>query len=151
MTCRESMLSPDDELVRVPLSACITADTLESLAERLAYERDKGQKSRFAPYIDILPTFHIMSDDDDRPSLSSLPRFWNANRLEKITDGGQLQDRMQNDERKEVGKKGMIGITCLASISKYWIHRHHLLSPMQIRGHSHVSIPEPTSLVTGIR
>ena len=45
------------------------------------------------------------ADDDKRPSLLSLPRFWNANRLEKITDGGQLEARMQNDERKDVGKR----------------------------------------------
>ena len=106
MTCRESILSTEDELLRVPLNACITADTLESLAERLAYERDKGHNSRFAPYIDVLPTLYKDDDDDsnERPSLLSLPRFWSAKRLEKITDGGQLEARMQNDERKDVGK-----------------------------------------------
>ena len=100
MTCRESISSGED-LLRVPISACITADTLESLAERLAYERKKEGASRFAPYIDVLPT---LDEDAGSPSLLSLPRFWDTKRLEKVTDGGQLEARMTNDDRKSIGK-----------------------------------------------
>ncbi len=99
MTCREE-IAADDDLLRIPLSACITADSLENLAERLAYERDKGQDSRFAPYIDVLPT--LDESDDGRPSLRALPRFWDVQRLDKVTDGGQLEARMANDERKDI-------------------------------------------------
>jgi hypothetical protein len=108
MICRESIRSTEDELLRVPLSACITADSLESLAERLAYERNKGQQSRFAPYIDVLPTLNKDDGPDGRPSLLSLPRFWSTKRLEMITDGGQLKARIQNDERKDIGKRMVV-------------------------------------------
>ena len=82
-----------DDFLRVPLSACIKADTLEALAERLAYERVAGAKSKYAPYIDVLPT---LEGDAERPSLRSLPRFWDQRRLETVTDGGQLEARMTN-------------------------------------------------------
>lgn len=100
MVCRESV-SDGEDLVRVPISACITADTLESLAERLAYERKKEGASKFAPYIDVLPT---LDKESGMPSLLSLPRFWDTKRLEGITDGGQLEARMLNDDRKGIGK-----------------------------------------------
>lgn len=96
-TCKEDVVAGED-LLRVPLQACITADNLENLAERLAYERGKGDKSRFAPYIDVLPTL----EDDN---LLALPRFWDAKRLDKVMDGGQLDARMTNDERKDIGEK----------------------------------------------
>mmetsp|Transcript_10159 Transcript_10159/g.21399 ORF Transcript_10159/g.21399 Transcript_10159/m.21399 type:complete len:351 (-) Transcript_10159:1331-2383(-) len=98
MTCNEDLLIGAD-ILRIPLSACITADTLESLAERLAHERDLGAKSKYAPYIDVLPT---LDGDDERPSLRSLPRFWDSNRLEKVSDGGRLEAKMMNDERKDL-------------------------------------------------
>jgi len=98
-TCKEDIAAGED-LLRVPLSACITANTLESLAERLAYERKKGSDSKYAPYIDVLPT--LEDDGSGSPSLLSLPRFWDAKRLEKVTDGGQLEARMANDERKDL-------------------------------------------------
>lgn len=100
MTCKDGV-SAGDDILRIPLGACITADTLESLAERLAHERDLGSKSKYAPYIDVLPT---LEGDDERPSLQSLPRFWSPKRLEMITDGGQLEARMKKDERKDIGK-----------------------------------------------
>jgi hypothetical protein len=70
---------------------------LAAVADRLAYERQLGEKSKYASYIDVLPTLK-----DDR--LLSLPRFWDSKRLDLVTDGGQLLRRMKNDERKDIGK-----------------------------------------------
>ena len=67
------------------------------VAEALAYERKRGEKSKYAPYIDVLPTL----DDDN---LLALPRFWKDGRLDKVTDGGQLMARMLRDERKDIGE-----------------------------------------------
>ena len=68
------------------------------VAEALAYERKRGEKSKYAPYINVLPTL----EDDN---LLALPRFWNAKRLDMVTDGGQLEARMIKDERKDIGEK----------------------------------------------
>jgi len=70
MICKEDITASDD-LLTVPLQSCITADTLESLAERLKYEKDKGEESNYAPYINVLPTL----EDEN---LLALPRFWNT-------------------------------------------------------------------------
>ncbi|KAL3779176.1 hypothetical protein HJC23_002027 [Cyclotella cryptica] len=114
--CSEDIKAGQD-LLSCPVSACIVADSLEGhtfvcwserrlntllskielegVAERLAYERQLGEKSKYAPYMDVLPTL-----DDDR--LLSLPRFWDSKRLDLVTDGGQLLRRMKNDERKDI-------------------------------------------------
>ena len=84
-------------LVLFKLSTLRRKIELAAVAERLAYERQLGEKSKYAPYIDVLPTL-----DDDR--LLSLPRFWDSRRLDLVTDGGQLLRRMKNDERKDIGK-----------------------------------------------
>ena len=68
------------------------------VAEALAYERKRGEKSKYAPYINVLPTL----EDDN---LLALPRFWNEKRLDMVTDGGQLEARLLKDERKDIGEK----------------------------------------------
>ena len=83
------------EILKVPISACITSDSLDGLAERLAYERSLESVSEFAPYIDVLPKL-------EGSYLKSLPRFWEPKRLESVTDGGQLERRMINDDRKDL-------------------------------------------------
>lgn len=45
----------------------------------------------------MLPTL----DDDN---ILALPRFWKGNRLDLVTDGGQLEARMLRDERKDIGE-----------------------------------------------
>ena len=70
------------------------------MAEALAYERKRGEKSKYAPYINVLPTL----EDDN---LLALPRFWNDRRLDRVMDGGQLMARMMRDERKDIGEQAM--------------------------------------------
>jgi hypothetical protein len=76
-------------LLQVPLEACLTAKSSEALVDRLAFEKEIGDLSDFKPYLDILP-----------PSLESfqnLPRFWSTERIESVTDGGQLQVALDKD------------------------------------------------------
>ena len=68
---------------------------MSEVAERLAHERKRGDASRYAPYIDVLPT---LQDDN----LLALPRFWKGSRLDLVTDGGQLDARMRRDERNDI-------------------------------------------------
>jgi hypothetical protein len=93
MTC-DADVSPGDDILRVPLKACIQADTLEKLAERLAHERSLGPNSDYAPYLDVLPTLE--------DGLENLPRFWSSERLDSVTDGGLLLKRLASDEQKDL-------------------------------------------------
>ncbi|KAL9181402.1 hypothetical protein ACHAXT_010207 [Thalassiosira profunda] len=93
MTCNQD-IGADDDFLRVPLSACIKADTLEALAERLAYERDAGAKSK---------------------------------RLETVTDGGQLEARMTNDERKDIDQWAL---ACVDSRANFLGEDSYSMTPM---------------------
>lgn len=77
-------------ILRIPLDACIVSDTLEGLAKELEKERNLGENSKFAPYINVLPTL-------SSPSLQSMPRFWSEEKLEKVSefDGGQIYQRVE--------------------------------------------------------
>lgn len=74
-------------LLRVPLSACMTATDSESLVDRLAFEKSIGVASDFAPYIDTMPSLESFQ----------MPRFWSTLRLESVTDGGQLERELETD------------------------------------------------------
>ncbi|KAK1745046.1 40S ribosomal protein S30 [Skeletonema marinoi] len=65
-------LDNTSDILQIPISACITSDSLDGLAERLAYERKLESKSEFAP-------------------------TWIEG-----ADSGQLERRMMNDERKDL-------------------------------------------------
>lgn len=87
---KDSKSSNDEEqrLVLCPLSASIVEPTKEELADRLQFERQQGSKSKFAPYVDILPQ-----------SLPDLPRFWeDAASLEQVPDGGVFRNELQTNK-----------------------------------------------------
>lgn len=84
------MISEEDRinLLRIPVKACITAHDSESLVDRLRFETSLGPSSEYHPYIETIPkleTFHTM------------PRFWSTERLESVTDGGQLERALEMD------------------------------------------------------
>lgn len=116
-TCRVENIAADDDILRIPISSCIKSDSLESLAERLSYERNK-ETSKWAPYINVLPKL-----DDLK---SSLPRFWDAKRLETITDGGQLEARMIKDDRKGIDPWAL---ACVDSRANY-LGESYAMTPM---------------------
>mmetsp|Transcript_40443 Transcript_40443/g.74888 ORF Transcript_40443/g.74888 Transcript_40443/m.74888 type:complete len:344 (-) Transcript_40443:14-1045(-) len=93
-------LPAGNTVVRAPLGACLIDDSLEGLAERLAREKSLGGESEFAPYVDILPEL-------DSSTLQAMPRFWSDERLECVTDGGQLEMRVRDDERPRVDPWGL--------------------------------------------
>jgi hypothetical protein len=79
-------------LLQVPLSSCLIADSSEQLADRLEFEKNLGSDSEFAPYIDLLPSLESFQ--------TALPRFWNPDRLAFIeaADGGALSKLLQADD-----------------------------------------------------
>lgn len=83
--------SPDLlNVVTAPLEACIVGDDWETLVEKLKNERDKGQDSDFAPWLNLLPTL------DD---FQGMPRFWTLDRMDFVSrfDSGQLRARIDVD------------------------------------------------------
>lgn len=117
-TCRVENIAADDDILRIPISSCIKSDSLESLAERLSYERNKEAASKWAPYINVLPKL-----DDFK---YSLPRFWDAKRLETISDGGQLEARMIKDDRKGIDSWAL---ACVDSRANY-LGENYAMTPM---------------------
>jgi len=113
-------LSSTADILQVPISACITSDSLDGLAERLAYERNVESKSDYAPYINVLPTL------EGNSYLASLPRFWDSKRLERVSDGGQLERRMMNDERKDLDQWAL---ACVDSRANYLGDGMYALTP----------------------
>jgi len=91
-----SGISSSGPILRVPLSACIIAPTTDSLTDRLAAERSLGERSDFAPYLDVLPSLESFH--------SIMPRFWSADRMEMITaaDGGQVLRKTTEDARPDL-------------------------------------------------
>ena len=95
MACDTNLLSPvTNPVLRVPLDACIIDETPEALAERLAYEKQLGAKSKYAPYIDILPKLD---------TLGNLPRFWSPSRQDLVTDGGRMMKRIEKEAKAAEG------------------------------------------------
>lgn len=86
-------LEADSDILRIPLTACLTGDTAEELANKLAFEKSIGVTSKYEPYINVLPKLD---------QLQGLPRFWNTLRLESVTDGGRLLETMAAQARPEV-------------------------------------------------
>jgi hypothetical protein len=78
-------------VVTAPLQSCIVGDDWETLVEKLKYQKDKGQSSDFAPWLDLLPTLNDFQD---------MPRFWTSDRMDFVSkyDSGQLQARTNMDK-----------------------------------------------------
>jgi len=73
-------------LVQVPLSACMIFQTQEGLADRLLYEKMRGEDSEFAPYIDVLPTSF------------DLPRFWSSSTIAQAPR--RIQNALEEDAKR---------------------------------------------------
>lgn len=107
------------DLLQVPLKACITADSSESLADRLAFEKSLGDDSEFAPFIDLYPSLEDLED--------VMPRFWSPSRLDKVTDGGQLQRRIKESEREGIDPWAL---ACVNSRCNYLNDLSYALTPV---------------------
>jgi len=116
MSCPDSDVTGD--LLQVPLDACITANSSEALAERLVFEKSLGSDSQYGPFLDMFPTLE---------DLSGMPRFWDPSRLDKVTDGGQLEQRMKMSINKEVDPWAL---ACVNSRANYLDDFSYSLTPV---------------------
>lgn len=91
-TCTKE-LPAGECLVQVPLESCLTGKTQEEIADKLIFEKSLGAKSRYAPYLDVLPKLEDMS---------SMPLFWDERRLSTVADGGQLEQMLSQNKMEEV-------------------------------------------------
>jgi len=84
-------------LLRCPLDACLVAPSGEELADRLSEEVRLGKESRWAPYLETLPSLEDLRD---------MPRFWGGEDAERrfdligSGDGGWLHQAFLRDERR---------------------------------------------------
>ena len=108
-------------ILRVPLHACIIADSPVDLSKRLAEEKDMGEESKFAPYINILPELDYYKE--------ILPRFWSEERIDLVTDGdgGQVYRKIQEDDCPDVDPWAH---ACVTSRANYVQKNGYAMTPI---------------------
>lgn len=116
----------DGPILRVPLKACIVAESPEALAIRLAEEKRLGDESEFAAYINVLPK--ITSD-----SLQSMPRFWSQDKLEKVSefDGGYIyQKAMASKQKCKDMNIDEWALACVNSRANFLLDKGYAMTPV---------------------
>lgn len=117
--------SPDGlvKVVQVPLDACIIGEDLPTLVERLKYETNKGEKSKYAPWLSLFPTLEDFQD---------MPRFWDENRLDFVRqhDGGQLEGRMEIDKQRINKCDDPWALACVDSRSNFLPDESFSITPL---------------------
>jgi hypothetical protein len=110
-------------VVQVPLDACIVGEDLPTLVEKLKYEKKLGDKSDFAPWLDLFPTLQDFQD---------MPRFWSPERLDfvKQYDGGQLDARMEMDKTRMTKTDDDWALACVDSRSNFLPDDTYSITPM---------------------
>ncbi|KAG7346738.1 hypothetical protein IV203_005807 [Nitzschia inconspicua] len=117
--------SPDGlvKVVQVPLDACIIGEDLPTLVEKLKYEVDKGDDSKYAPWLSLFPTLEGFQD---------MPRFWDPKRLDLVRkfDGGQLEGRMDIDKQRINQCNDPWALACVDSRSNFLPDETYSITPM---------------------
>ena len=105
-------------LLQIPIEACITAGDSEGLVDRLAFEKSLGAASDYAPYIDTMPSLESFQ----------MPRFWSTQRLESVTDGGQLERELNIDQLRY--RKDPWALACVDSRCHFLPDGSYSLTPV---------------------
>ena len=120
-------------ILRVPLNACIIAETLEELTQELVKERDLGSASEFAAYINVLPKLNPESSSSS--SFMTMPRFWSDAKIDKISeyDGGQLYQKLQTDLKEAQNSNANLdpwAHACVTSRANYLLDVGYAMTPV---------------------
>ena len=116
----------DGPILMVPLKACITAESPEMLSKELAKEKELGDQSFFAPYINVLPSI-------ESKYLQSMPRLWPKEKLEETIefDGGQIYNKVQMDRiQKKDFNLDPWADACVTSRANYILDKGYAMTPI---------------------
>jgi hypothetical protein len=110
-------------VVQVPLDACIIGEDLPTLVERLKYEANRGEDSKYAPWLALFPTLE---------EFQGMPRFWDDKRLDFVRqyDAGQLLARVEIDKQRVNRYEDVWALACVDSRSNFLPDETFSLTPM---------------------
>ena len=111
------------DIIQAPLQACLRGSTLEEVADRLIFEQKKGTGSKWAPYIDLLPSLE---------DFQVLPMFWNEERLSASSrsDGRQLERTVTSMKQQFSNRADPWAVACAQSRCNFLPDQSYALTPM---------------------
>ena len=105
-----------------PLDACIISASSQELADRLVHEVNLGADSKFADYLDVLPTMEVFEE--------TLPRFWSKDRIKSVSDSGCLQQVIRDDLARVQAAKDPWALAIVDTRSHFLPDRKYSLTPL---------------------
>jgi hypothetical protein len=110
-------------IVTAPLDACLVGEDWQTLVEKLKYEKALGDKSSYAPWLDLFPTLE---------EIQGMPRFWTQERRDFVQkyDCGRLEARMEMDQLRFNEVDDQWALACVDSRSNFLPDNTYSMTPL---------------------